>query len=581
MSRLRIQVESIVSDGFDLELPHDEGGGSDRVVLAKVGRLHGTYEHDARQIRLRRVGADTLGVAQLAWHWPGGRVVLPGRGDVEGLLLDLAIAKDARKTGRRLTGTITAARATLGEIGLDVEGARLACELAVTGLDVREPSDTSPSTIVVGSAIARAVHASAGEVPITVGEIHLDHLRVERDGASLGLSLGRARGEALRLRVGDVQIAAASFTVADVALDRDEGGLDLQLGAVDLQGVEIDLGATQLRLDRLVLPGGLRWSGDELSIPALKLDAAQVAARLPSPTPAPARRPPAGGAPPSAGRRRKQRADLRFLDRLGGRFDVDATVDARVPFLKRRLATHHFRVPIDHGTIDYKKLEGDLSLLEDSLLDFEVRRGKLVLEVKPPILRFAKKTLVDWPLEEGELALAERHRVHLRTLASPHLHTGDERDDGARKEGDPAFELTRLDLDPIEADLRLGGPAEIAVGGGVLHLGTAREAGIGALTVRGALHHRARGDGAPTELAIAAEKIRLAAEGVALGGWAVSAEAVALGGIEDGVVTLHGAHPSSARAVLRKLFLRGLRLARASLSRASPSRVSPASRRRR
>lgn len=555
MSRLRIQIEKIVSDGFDLELP-GEHGVTDRVVLARVTALRGTYEHDARQIRLRRLAADALGIAQLAWHWDGGHIVLPGAGDLSGVVLDLAIARAPRKAGRALTGTASVARADLVEVGLHLAQAQLAGAVALVGLEVLEPADGTASRVALAELRVKGLHASAAGTPVTATELEIAGLRVGRQGAHLDLAADRVQGAALRTRVGDLQIAVASLVATDLRARREGDALDVEVGALELRGLELVMGDSHLRIDQLLLPTGLRWTGGELAVGSTRIDAAHLQVQVPPPGSSDAA---PSSAAPSAGRKRKRRVDLRLLDQLSGRLDVDATVDARVPFLKRRLATHRFRIPIQDGTIDYKKLEGDLSLLEDSLLDFEVRRGKLVLEVKPPILRFAKKTLVDWALPPEEVALAERSRVHLRTLASPRIHAG-EADPGSRKEGEAAFALTRLDLDPIDAELRLGGPAEMTIGDGVLHLGTAREPAVGALRVQGALHHRARGESPPTELHLTASQLRVGAEAIAAGSWLISAEVLGVASIDDGLILLRGPRPGAARASLRGVGIRGLRL---------------------
>ncbi len=556
MSRLRIQIEKIVSEGFDLEIPA-ESGASDRVVLARVVHLRGTYEHDARQIWLRRLAADELGIAQLAWHWgegrDGGRIVLPGASDLAGVVLDLAIARAARKVDRALTGSITVARATLAEIGLTLGELQLAGAVTLAGLEVLEAADGAPSRVAVAELHARGLHVTSAGLPVTATELSVTGLRVARSGSVVDVDVGRVQAAGLRLRLGDVQIVVSSLVATGVRARREGDATDVEIGACELRGVELVQGGSHVRIDELLVPSGLRFTGGELTVPSTKFGAAQVEVHL-----APAGAEPA---PSSTGRRRKRRVDLRLLDLLGGRVDVDATVDARVPFLKRRLATHRFRVPIEDGTIDFKKLEGDLSLLEDSLLDFEVRRGKLVLEVKPPLLSFAKKTLVDWELAPEEIVLAERHRVHLRTLASPRIHAGD--DEAPKKSaGESSFELTRLDLDPIEAELRLGGPTEIAFGDeGVIHLGTSREPAIAELHVRGALHHRAQGEGPPTEIHVTAKKLRLGAEGIAVGTWVASVEALVVASVEDAVVVLRGARPVAVRASLHGVGLGALRVA--------------------
>ena len=143
-----------------------------------------------------------------------------------------------------------------------------------------------------------------------------------------------------------------------------------------------------------------------------------------------------------------------------GHLDVDLDLDLAVPILGRRRATHEFRIPIDGGTIDYRKLEDNLSTLEDSLLDFSVRDEGLVLEVGIPLLptRGRGKPIVTWPLDAADRELAEHQRVRLSVLSRPDVnHRGDDNGDGDDKPS--KFGLRKAKLDKLDIALALA-PAE-------------------------------------------------------------------------------------------------------------------------
>ena len=148
------------------------------------------------------------------------------------------------------------------------------------------------------------------------------------------------------------------------------------------------------------------------------------------------------------------------LDRLTGHVNVDLGLDLTVPVIGRRRATHNFRVPINAGTIDYRRLEDNLSTLEDALLDFSVRDEGLVLEVGIPLLptRGKGKPIVTWPLEGAELEQARQDRVRLSVLARPSLN-GKSDDDTSGEEKSSPVALRRADLRGLDVSLAVA-PAE-------------------------------------------------------------------------------------------------------------------------
>jgi hypothetical protein len=121
--------------------------------------------------------------------------------------------------------------------------------------------------------------------------------------------------------------------------------------------------------------------------------------------------------------------DWNLFDGLSGRVDVDLGVVLKLPVLERR-AVHEFRVAVDRGTVDFRKLERGLAGLEDSLLDFSVRDGELVLELGVPLLptRGFGRRLIAWELPAAEQPLANDDRVRLARLAQPRILVGSDSD---------------------------------------------------------------------------------------------------------------------------------------------------------
>jgi hypothetical protein len=178
---------------------------------------------------------------------------------------------------------------------------------------------------------------------------------------------------------------------------------------------------------------------------------AQASEPSSEPSSAPA---PEVAAPGEPARSAMVREGLGLLERVSGNIDVDLALDLTVPVLGRRRATHKFRIPIERGEIDYRKLENDLSTLENALLDFAIRDGGLVLEMGIPFIptRGLGKPIVRWELGPEDLALAQQDRIRLVVLADGRL-------EGDGDGGEPSGRTSRVALRQLELqrlDVRLG-----------------------------------------------------------------------------------------------------------------------------
>jgi len=158
--------------------------------------------------------------------------------------------------------------------------------------------------------------------------------------------------------------------------------------------------------------------------------------------------------------------DWSVLDGLSGPLDVDVLVDMKVPVLGSRHAKHPLRISIQSGTLNYLELERDLSALEDSLVDFAVRDGDLVLERGIPLLptRGRGKPIPIWPLNAEDFALTTENRVRLSVLPQARLATTGELDakaatatksDVGTEKKDPAVGLRELSFVNLQSLLRL------------------------------------------------------------------------------------------------------------------------------
>lgn len=175
--------------------------------------------------------------------------------------------------------------------------------------------------------------------------------------------------------------------------------------------------------------------------------------------------------------------DWRTLDGLSGALDVDVHVNMKVPVIVSRRAKHPFRIQIQDGTVNYMDLERSLSALEESILDFAVRDGSLVLERGIPLIptRGRGKPLVLWPLDESDLALTSEDRVRLAVL--PRYQRAEE-ESGGEDQGESSLSLEELSFVDLQALLRL---EALETFGSASPL---RALGFDELQLQGTVHHR-------------------------------------------------------------------------------------------
>lgn len=372
--------------------------------------------------------------------------------------------------------------------------------------------------------------------------------RMQRDRERFVLELraGTASSRRLVLRSGQLSIEGHIELVGvRLRIDGAEGVVFAE--RVVLADVTLALGAVQLTLDRIVgAHVAVGWGHDGLRVDADGIELASGSVQLAFPE--------APAAPPTE--RAPERAPfavqdlLALLDGLAGEVNVDLALDLTVPVIGRRRALHRFRIPIEDGALDYRKVESDLSTLEDALLDFSVRDGALVLERGIPLItmRGRGKPILRWDLEGDDLALAEARRIRLAVL--PHFTIVGEGDGDPSKPPSVALrQLEARDLD-VRLQLQLAAPPaqlpvrridELSVAGNVFHTPDAppRE---------GRLHARIAG-------------VELGPMTLPLGRLQLGIEQLALDVAEGIDISFAGLAPRAVAIALRGLAVTGLRLA--------------------
>ncbi|NUO52163.1 MAG: hypothetical protein HOV80_25195 [Polyangiaceae bacterium] len=546
---MRLAIDRLLSDGLRLELPH-EGSPPNRLELERGLGVRGVYAHDAETIMLEGLVADELDAATVVWRFGEASRIEAAPLVLGGAEIDLRIARGPLRGRHRLAGSIGAR---------DVQGKAIAVTIgttAIVGVGL-EGSGVSfrtghgePTEVKLGRLALVGVAIAAGDVRVEIESL-------ECRGGALRLGEGNDVQGAIatlelkggRAKIGEVEIAFASATAQDVRLVRSAQGIEIAAGVLEIRGIDLQSAAAKLRIVRAQASQGVRFVRGELSVPDLSVDEASFDVALAKPD--------AEEAPTSARVARSQPFDLMFLDQLSGRVNVDLNVDVRIPVIKRRVAVHRFRVPIDKGTIDFHELERDLSFLEDAILDFKLKGDRLVFEKDIPLIPFDEETIVYWQLEDDEIRMAQKNLVRLRRLAAVK-----QPDRPKKKSDEPSgFEIVKLDLEPIEAVLRLDGPARIAYGGVALTLGDAARPGFGELRVAGAVRHRPKQPAQPGELRIDLRELVAACERIAVGTRVLAAESLELAALVDTHVVFEGVRPTVTRGSIRGLQTRGLSLA--------------------
>lgn len=393
---MRFDLNQTNAQSFVLSLPDAEGRA--RVIgFEYITDLGGAVEilHDPHLLVLESAAANGCRLTEVDWNLPGGRIVVGSTAAVSGLFVDARVPL-APSHGLPMRG-----RATLRL--LDAEHLQL-----------------------------------GGFVPDLSCGLRIAQLAVEQSPEGGAASLGALTVHELRTMVAGMLLQLGTGTIEDVEANWKPGSLTAHLGSASFDKLTASSEAIEISAERVALTRPAAVSGGRIHIGELTIDEIKVAIDdLPGLL--------KGSG--SGGGSLQLPLDLRLLDLIDGNLEIAATVDASVPIIGRRKATHEFRLPIERGTIDYKKLERGLSTLEDAVIDFELKDSRLVIERDIPIIRM-RKDLVEWSLDADELALARCRRVRLRTLPRYRMVSG----------GGGDFELKSIRLDPIDIALSMGAP---------------------------------------------------------------------------------------------------------------------------
>lgn len=547
---MKIAFDRLLSDGLDLEIPN-EGKDPDRLKLAKGTNVRGAYIQNRDEILLSEMSAEEMDAALVSWGLGDGDKVAAAPLTLKGLELDAKIARGILQGRQRFAGRIAvrevAAKSLLVALG---EHAVRSSGLAVTNVEWSS-SKADGMVTRVGHAQLTTLAVKTGETRIELAAADLGAASVHTAAGATTIDLGTLEARGARVGVGTTIITFESVTAKGVKVKTGAGGLSLSLSSLAARAVEITAGTTKLHIDRVELKTGLTYQHGHVHIPHGSIG--EVGVALSGLQPKGGAK--ASDAPPAV----TDRLDFSFLDGLDGNVAIDVMVDAKVPVIKRRVATHKLRVAIQDGIIDFKELEHNLSLLEDAILDFEFEGDRLILEKDLPLIPFDNETLVYWQLNDDGKALASKRHVRLSTLVHPQIPKKPEEPSDKPKKS--SFELQRLDLDPIDATLRLLGPSRfVLANGAALRFGAQDRPAIGELRVTGALRHRIDNAQEPGQIEAELKELSVGLRSVQIGDRILAADDISITSVTEARVQMAGFQPTDVRAIVRGIELTNVAL---------------------
>ncbi len=501
---MELDVSKLAADGLRLQFD----GPGDRIrsiVLDPTTGVSGRYATTARAYVVDATSDQEMTFSEVRWPTESVDVSLDGA-RLSRAAVDIKIK---RKGG------------TVGQIGArEITVDKFALQLTSPGepIVLRKVKLDRPGLALGDKALA-LVCQKAGVERV---EFHIGGISVVLHGVHVtGLRIRRGQGVWL--------ILAETITARRVSVKR--GEISLMAENVEAQTVGVD--GKVVRLARLFAPRA-HLSGARLAAidPAGDVKSEEAST---------------SGARPAI--------NLDALDGLDGKINVDLTADATVPFLGRRRATHHFRLDVDSGTINFHRLEKSLSTLEDAVLDFRVKGNDLVLERDIPLM---KKTLVSWPLQSRDMALAQRQLVRIARLFDYRVETDE--GDAPAKDSKRSLELRELSFDGLDVELALAGGAGVDLPwGGRLLLGEDGRPALDDLTIRGSVRFKP-GANERTKLDVSASMLNIGLNAMRLGNSALSISAISVHALEKGSIRFAGVKPDGIDATLRDVELLSIRL---------------------
>jgi hypothetical protein len=354
----------------------------------------------------------------------------------------------------------------------------------------------------------------------------------------------------------DIEGTSGSVTYGakDCVLDDLEGRLDTlrwtaEAASIGGSWLRDDRGRFDIAVDRVELPRGMRLvradHGVEIVAPYVSLSDMKLTVRGPFGSTATAEAAPAPPAAPAGLRQAK----LRFLDSLSGRIYITVKVVLDLPVIGHRSLDQQLKVPIQEGSLDFRKLEDNLDWLEGAFLDIKHEGEKLSLVWKVPLFG-SKHELIAWKLDHDATSLASFGRVPVRSLTDFRIAAAGGKPDDKKRQT-----LQSLSLDAIDVALSLLAPRSVEAGGGVIMFGGDDQPGMVDLKVTGSIHDRG-----PGELKGTIGSVDTTIKDVQLGPVKLTADRLHFDGLDQLEVTFDGFTPQAVTMTVHRVAATNLSL---------------------
>jgi hypothetical protein len=381
-------------------------------------------------------------------------------------------------------------------------------------------------------------------------DVSVQRFRYTGDDTGRRLHFPRAESHHLEGRSG-----AVTYGARDVLFDALEGRLDTlrwTAGGVSIGSAWLrdDSGRFDMAVDRIEMPRGIMLTrgehGVEIVAPHTSLSEMKLTVKGPFGR--------TGDQPPAErvqdGQLRQDR--LRFLDSLSGRINVTIKVVLDLPVLGVRTLDQQLRIPIQDGSLDFRKLEDSLDWLEGAFLDIRHEGAKLAVAWKVPIFGSARD-LISWELDKEAATSATFGRVPVRSLADFRFGSGRGSDPGGADRRRKT--LQALSFDAVDIALSLVAPRSLQAGGGVIMFGGDDQPGMVDQRVTGSIR-----DKGPGALRGTIGSVDTTIKDVRIGAAQITADRLHFDGLEELEVTFDGFQPTCVTVVVHRVTATNLSL---------------------
>ncbi len=402
---MRYVLKQTNGRSFELSIP-DKHGRARMLGFDYITELDGAVEVASKLLGVDGASAREFQVVVADWHAGSVHLGIGGPILVQGLMVDgcipLSGGQKDKLGGRAKLALLSADSLVLQGVGAESPNG------AVDGDDEHTGAD--------GDGAARGETGDSGKrapFPRITSTLRIEELSLEHEAGAGRLALKALAVRDLQTTIGDAVVRVKGVGAQNVNVSWQEGRPAVEIDALTIDQIEVAGSAVDITVEDIAARRLRRDEDGHVHAEVLEWGKISVVFHIPE-----RKGESIAAQPPRGPLKLPVDIDLRLLDRLDGHVEVDVTLDASLPVLGRRKATHQFRVPINRGVINYRQVERGLATLEDAVIDFDVRGHKLVIERDLPIVRL-RKNLVEWHLDAEEMALARQRQVRLRTL--PHF----------------------------------------------------------------------------------------------------------------------------------------------------------------